>query len=130
MRGGGIDRDGINNIQKWLGGMKERLSQFQFPLASIYWPTQLFSSWKLRGFDRIDLRVPLEDQLSFQSEEELPEVITFLKPSLRRGFEALHAAHVRKHEPLEDQGELAEQLERYLAHSTLAHGEFSPVKSF
>ena len=74
--------------------------------------------------------MPLEDQLSFQSEEELSEVITFLKPLLRRGFEALHAAHVRKHEPLEDQGELAERLERYLAHSTLAHGDFSPVKSF
>ena len=127
MRGGGIDGDGINNIQKWLGENEENA----FPAISISIdilanPVVLF----LRGSDRKDLRLPLEEQLSFQSGEELPEVITFLKPLSRRGFEALHAAHVRKHEPLEDQGELAEWLERYLARSTLAHGEFSPVKSF
>ena len=45
-------------------------------------------------------------------------VITFLNPLSKKGFAALHAAYVRKQEPLDAHGFLLELLERYLAFKT------------
>lgn len=86
MRVGGIDGDGINNIQKWLGENEGNALPVPISISIdiLANPVVLF----LRGSDRMDLRVPLQEQLSFQSGEELPEVIIFLKPLSRRGFEA------------------------------------------
>ena len=65
--------------------------------------------------------------MSFQEEVEVPVVMIFLRPLLRKGLTALRAAHVREHDPLDDQGKL---LDMYLAFKTLAQGELSPKERF
>lgn len=71
----------ITSRTDW-GRMKEMLSQFQFPLALIYWPTRLFSSWG-------DLRVPFQEQLSFQSGEELSGSDNFPQTFIKKGLWSL-----------------------------------------
>ena len=79
-------------------------------------------NWALNG--------PFEVQLSYHREVEAPVVITFLNPLSKRGFAALHAAHVQEHEPLDAHGFLLELLERYLAFKTWAQGEGSSGNNF
>ena len=45
-------------------------------------------------------------------------VITFLNLLSKRGFAALHATHVREHEPLEVLGFLVALLEKYFVFRT------------
>ena len=66
------------------------------------------------------LSEPFKVQLSYHREVEAPVVITFLNPLSKKGFAALHAAYVRKQEPLDAHGFLPELLERYLAFKTWA----------
>ena len=78
----------------------------------------------------MDLTKPIVHHLSYQNEEPLPMLMTFLRPLSSSGFAALQAARVREQEPLEVYGVGIAWLERYLAFRTLTQGELSPTEIF